>query len=195
MSEILFTVTEENLETGMRGYPVGYCTTSTVDPYKGLFYAGLAVSEMSNWQPEEVIYLIFYGKKAEEKELQNFKKELIQRSFCSPKLISQIENFPKESHPMKLLSAALLFAGTFEGKDDYLEDSLNLIAKIPQIVATLINCHAGWGKTNPSKPEMGYMENFAQMLNVPGVSSEKLIEVFKFFNILHYVLNLSNKNF
>jgi len=186
LSEILFTVTEENLETGMRGYPVGYCTTSTVDPYKGLFYAGLAVSEMSNWQPEEVIYLIFYGKKAEEKELQNFKKELIQRSFCSPKLISQIENFPKESHPMKLLSAALLFAGTFEGKDDYLEDSLNLIAKIPQIVATLINCHAGWGKTNPSKPEMGYMENFAQMLNVPGVSSEKLIEVFKFFNILHY---------
>ena len=32
MSEVLFEIKKENLETGLRGYPVGYCTTSTVDP-------------------------------------------------------------------------------------------------------------------------------------------------------------------
>ena len=37
MSEVLFEITKDNLETGLRGYPVGYCTTSTVDPLKGYF--------------------------------------------------------------------------------------------------------------------------------------------------------------
>ena len=37
MSDILFQITEQNLETGLRGYPCGYCTTSFVDAQKGLF--------------------------------------------------------------------------------------------------------------------------------------------------------------
>jgi len=186
MSEILFTITEENLETGMRGYPVGYCPTSTVDPYKGLFYVGRPVSEMSHWQPEQVIYLLFYGKEGSDEEITQFKKELTSRSQCSPELIKQIQLLPRQGHPMKLFCAALLLAGTFEGKNNYREDSLNLIAKIPEISATLINYHAGWGATKASKPELGYMENFTQMLNVPNANVEELTQVFKFFNILHY---------
>ena len=61
MSELLFEIREEQLETGMRGYPVGYCTTSTVDPVKGLFYAAIPVSDLSYNQPEEVIYLLYHG--------------------------------------------------------------------------------------------------------------------------------------
>lgn len=186
MGEVLFTITEENLETGLRGYPVGYCTTSTVDPFKGLFYAGLPVSELTNWEPEQVIFLLYYGKAGTKEELAKFKEDLKKRSKCSPELIKQIRQLPRLGHPMKLFSAALLLAGIFEGQNNYHEDCLNLIAKIPEIAAVVINYHAGWGENNPSKPELGYMHNFTQMLNVPHSNQEELLRVFNIFNILHY---------
>lgn len=186
MSEILFEIKNENLETGLRGYPVGYCTTSSVDPQKGLFYVGRPVSEIDHWQPEQVIYLLYHGKEGKKEEVAKFSEELSRAAKCSPELIQHIEQLPRSAHPMKLFSAALLLAGSFEGKNNYKEDCLNLIAKVPEIVATVINYHAGWGKTKPSQPHLGYMENFNQMLNVPNVDSQQLLHVFKLFNILHY---------
>ncbi len=144
MGEVLFTVTEENLETGLRGYPVGYCTTSTVDPLKGLYYAGLPVSELTEWEPEQVIFLLYHGKQGSADEVAKFKEDLRKRSKCSPELIKHIQQLPRSGHPMKLFAASLLLAGIFEGKNNYHEDSLNLIAKIPEIAAVVINYHAGW---------------------------------------------------
>lgn len=186
MSEVLFEIKKENLETGLRGYPVGYCTTSSVDPLKGLFYVGRLVSEIDHWEPEQVIYLLYHGNEGMAEEVAKFSKELRQRAKCSPKLIYHIEQLPRAGHPMKLFAAALLLAGIFEGKNQYREDCLNLIAKIPEIAATVINYHAGWGGTNPSRPELGYMENFTQMLRLPNADSEHLVRAFKLFNILHY---------
>lgn len=87
---------------------------------------------------------------------------------------------------MKLFAAALLLAGSFEGKNNYREDCLNLIAKVPEIAATVINHHAGWGPAKPSNPELGYMENFTHMLNVPHADSQHLMHALKLFNVLHY---------
>lgn len=186
MSEVLFEVKKENLETGLRGYPVGYCTTSSVDPLKGLFYVGRPVSEIDHWEPEQVMYLLYHGSEGMAEEIAKFSEELRQRAKCSTKLIHHIEQLPKNAHPMKLFSSALLLAAAFEGENQYREDCLNLIAKVPEIVATVINHHAGWGPTKPSKPELGYMENFTQMLNVPNADSQQLVRAFKLFNILHY---------
>lgn len=186
MSEVLFEIKEEHLETGLRGYPVGYCTTSTVDPIKGLFYAGIAIPALADWEPEEVIYLLYYGKKGTEKEVADFKENLKKRAPLSPEVSKHISMLPRQGHPMKLFCAALLLCGMLEGKNDYREDCLNLIAKIPEITATVINYHAGWGKTPPSRPEIGYMENFTEMLNVPNGNKKELGKIFKLFNILHY---------
>lgn len=182
----LFEITEEHLETGLRGYPVGYCTTSVVDPVKGLFYAGSPVDQLATWEPERVIYLLYTGKDATAEELSKFKQDLQKRAKCSPQLLKQIRQLPREGHPMKLFSTALLLAGMLEGKNDYREDCLNLIAKIPEITAAVINYHAGWGEGSPSKPELGYMENFTQMLSVPNANKKELEPVFKLFNVLHY---------
>lgn len=186
MAEVLFEVTKENLETGLRGYPVGYCTTSTVDPQKGLFYVGRPVTEIDHWEPEQVIYLLYHGAEGKAEEVAKFSKELQERAKCSSKLIHHIEQLPREGHPMKLFSAALLLAGVFEGKNNYREDCLNIIAKIPEIAAAVINHHAGWGPTKSSQPGLGYMQNFTHMLNVPGADEKKLTHAFKLFNILHY---------
>lgn len=186
MAKVLFEVTEDNLETGLRGYPVGYCTTSTVDPQKGLYYAGHPVSEIDSWDPEQVIYLLFFGKEGSQEEVAQFSKNLQERANCSPELIRQIQQLPRKGHPMKLFSAALLLAAIFEGKNHYLEDSLDIVAKIPQIAAAVINHHAGWNSLQPSRPELGYMENFTQMLNVPDADHDNLVHAFKLFNVLHY---------
>lgn len=185
-SEVLFEIKKEHLESGLRGFPVGYCPTSTVNPTKGLFYSDKALEEISSWAPERVIYLLYYGKEGSEKEVQTFAEDLRRRASCSEQLISQIRQLPRQGSPMKLFCIALLLCGMLEGKDDYREDCLNLIAKVPEITAAVINHHAGWGKGNPSRPELGYMDNFTQMLNVPDGDKENLKETFRLFNVLHY---------
>ena len=60
MSDILFSVTEDTLETGLRGVPVGYCTTSKVDPQKGLHYVDMPIPDVSDRDPEEVIFLLMF---------------------------------------------------------------------------------------------------------------------------------------
>ncbi|MCB1111122.1 MAG: citrate (Si)-synthase [Chlamydiales bacterium] len=185
-SEVLFEITRDKLETGMRGYPVGYCITSSVDPEKGLFYGGRAVSEMATWDPEAVIYLLYYGRQGNDEEVARFSDVLRRRAVVSPKVIEHIYALPREGHPMELFCAALLICGMIEGTGDYKEDCINVIAKMPVIAAAVINHHAGWGGINTSNPGIGYMENFAQLLNVPNANLEELARVFRIFNVLHY---------
>lgn len=185
-AEVLLTITKENLETGLRGYPVGYCTTSTVDPQKGLFYVGKSLTDMAFWDPEKVIFLLFFGHEGSEAEIKAFKQDLAKRSKINPEVIKHIHSLPRHGHPMKLFCMALLILGTFEGKNDYREDALNIIAKLPELTAAVINFHGSWGGTKPSKPELGYMENFTHMLNTPNADPKALTHAFRLFNVLHY---------
>lgn len=186
MSDVLFEITKDHLETGMRGFPVGYCTTSSVDSVKGLFYVGKPLSELASSDPEEVIYLLYNGKPGTESEVKEFLSDLKKRAKCSPEVLKQIRLLPRKGHPMQLFVCALMLCGMFEGTNNYREDCLNLIAKIPILTAHLINYHAGWSGTNHSKPELGMMENFAQMLNVPDANLKELTHALKLFNVLHY---------
>lgn len=184
--DVLFSITKDKLETGMRGYPVGYCTTSYVDPQKGLYYIQKPIPELAYWDPIQVIYLLYFGKEGSPTEVQEFGKALHGRSTCQKEVISAIQKLPRQGHPMKLFCCALLILGMFEGTGDYREDCLNLIAKIPHLVAAVINHHAGWGETPDPRPELGYMENFALMLKVPGADRAELTRAFNLFNILHF---------
>lgn len=185
-SDFLFEMRQENLETGLRGVPVGYCTTSTVHPEKGLFYVDYPIESFLKWTPEEVIFLLYSGKKGSASEIEAFSKELKKRAGIHPKVIEHIYKLPREGHPMSLFSAALLICGMFEGKGDYREDCLNLIAKIPTLTAAVINHHGGWGETPKFNPDLGYMENFSAMLKEPSLSGTALSQVLRLYNILHY---------
>ncbi|HEV3270321.1 MAG TPA: citrate (Si)-synthase [Candidatus Rhabdochlamydia sp.] len=187
MSEdVLFTITKEHLETGLRGFPVGYCTTSHVDPQKGLFYLGRPVKELATWQPEQVIYLLYHGKEGNKQELEKFSEMIQQRSCCSKQVIAAIEALPRQGHPMKLFCIALLLLGMHESADNYADDCLNMIAKVPHLAAAVINHHAGFGRTPSPRLDLGYMENFCYMLQVPDKREKELVSVMNLFNILHY---------
>ena len=186
MMDILFQITKDHLETGLRGVPVGYCTTSYVDPHKGLFYVGKPVAELIGKKPEEVIYLLYTGKEGSKKQIAEFAQNLHLRAHCSSEALRAITKLPIHGHPMKLFCAALLILGMYEVTGNYREDCLNLIAKIPQLTAVVINHHANWGETPSPMPGLGYMENFAYMLQVPSANKKELTQIFELFNILHY---------
>lgn len=184
--EVLFQIKQEHLETGLRGFPVGYCVTSVVHPEKGLFYVEHPIETVAQWEPERVMFLLLHGYEGKKEEIDAFANDLKKRAKVSPEVIRHIEALPKQGHPMALFPLAIVILGIYELRGDYREDCLNLIAKLPEVAATVINYHAGWGKTPPSRPELGYMENFAQMLRVPPPVSQDLPTLFKLFNILHY---------
>ena len=75
---VLFEITRDSLETGLRGMPVGYCTTSEVDPIEGLSYVGHPIQELAHLSPIEVIYLLYYGVRAAQEEKRLNKSSFIE---------------------------------------------------------------------------------------------------------------------
>ncbi len=184
-SEILFSITKSHLDTGLRGMPVGTCVTSFVDPNLGLYYAGYPIAELAEKEPEEVIYLLLKRELPDAGKLAAFKKELASHAKLHPGVVAHLRTLPKEAHPMKWLVAALNAMGMYSHTGDYAKDCLNVIAQLPEAVATLFRLRAGWGEPIPSKPELGYMENFTQMLGAPNATPE-LGRLLRVFNILHF---------
>ena len=56
-NEVLFEVTENHLNTGLRGIPVGTCRTSFVTPSEGVHYCGYPISELAAFEPEDICLL------------------------------------------------------------------------------------------------------------------------------------------
>ena len=55
--DVLCEVTENHLNTGLRGIPVGTCRTSFVTPSEGVHYCGYPIRELVDFSPEDIIYL------------------------------------------------------------------------------------------------------------------------------------------
>lgn len=179
------TITDQHLETGLRGVPVGYCPTSKVDPQLGLSYGGILIPELAHKEPEEVIYLLLNRSLPSERDLLSFKEDLQTRSKVDPRVIEGLKSLPKEGHPMKWLVAGLNLMGMFAKTRNYREECLNVIAQLPEVVAAIYRIRAGWGDPIPSNPDLGYMQNFVHMLDAPG-TNENFERLMKVFDILHF---------
>jgi len=179
---VIFEVTKDHLQTGLRGVPVGFCSTSYVDAKKGLFYAGRPIFEVITWKPVEVIYLLMHGEDADPKTLEDFEKDLAMRSEISKDLLDRISSFPKDLDPLVLFAQALLNISDEEKTNNYKEDCLNLIAKAPTIAAAIINHLEGTAMPKVDL-EKHYMQRFAHLI---GIECEKIIDLFNVVNILHF---------
>ncbi len=184
-SEILFKITRELLDTGLRGFPVGTCPNSHVDPVKGLFYGGYAIAELAEKEAEAVMYLLLHNDLPDAAQLVAFKRDVIVNSKLNPGVIEHLRSLPKSGHPMKWLLAAINVMGMYERTGDYAKDYLNVLAKLPEAVAAIFRIRAGWGEPIASKPELGWIENFVHMLDAPGATPE-LVHLMKVFAILHF---------
>ncbi|NOX58115.1 MAG: citrate (Si)-synthase [Planctomycetes bacterium] len=183
---------------GMRGLRCMVCDTSLVKPDKGLILRGTPLSELTHLSPEDEFYLLLTGDipdKAASKELGD---ELASRSHVPDYVFDVIRAVPKTSHPMAMLSMAVLaleegskFRAAYnEGvrKEEYwesvLDDSLDLIAKLPTVAAAVYRVRYDLGDLIPRDPNLDWSANFTHMMGVPDTTGT-LGELTRLYLMIH----------
>ncbi len=182
-------ITRDQLETGLRGVPVGYCTTSSVEAEKGLFYVGHPVEELANEDPERVIFLLLNKALPTPEQSRAFAIELRANQTVPPVVFASMKALPTTGHPMKWFVHAINALGMVVASGDYRQDCLGLIAKIPLVTAALFRIRAGWGDPIAPRADLGYMENFVHMLGVPGLDAQgqaRLTRLMRVFDVVHF---------
>ncbi len=86
---------------------------------------------------------------------------------------------------MEWLIPGLMFLGMTGKADDFREDSLRVVAQLPTLVAAIVRIREGWGDPLPSQPELGLIENFVNMLGVPGGDNHAITRLLRVFYVLH----------
>ncbi|MEC7700706.1 MAG: citrate/2-methylcitrate synthase [Candidatus Thermoplasmatota archaeon] len=184
----LFTISEKHLDTGLRGIPVGTCLTSYVDPIEGVHYVGYPVGDLADLEEEDVIYLLLHKTLPSAKESTEFRKELAHRGEEMPTgALRVLETLTTGSgHPMDWLAIGIMALGAAETTGDAKVDSLNLIARMPELMARIFLLRGGKPEDlRPRETKLGLVENFVHMLGIDGDEAERMNRVLRFFFILH----------
>ena len=188
-SAVLMEITKDTLETGLRGVPVGYCTTSSVEAAKGLFYVGHPVEELANTDPEQVIHLLLHKALPSPAQAAEFSKLLKANQDVPKAVFDSLKALPRSGHPMKWFIHAINALGMVCASGDYRKECIDLIAKIPALTAAIFRIRSGWGEPIAPRADLGYMENFVHMLGVPGLGAEKtrkLTKLMRVFDVVHF---------
>jgi citrate synthase len=143
--KVLCEVTENHLNTGLRGIPVGTCRTSFVTPTEGVHYCGYPIKELVDFSPEDIIYLLFNKELPTNDQSSAFKADLAARGHVPSGLTNVLQTLPKDGHPMDWLSVGIQTLGMLETTDDWREDSLNLIARMPRLMGLIFRYREGRG--------------------------------------------------
>jgi len=190
--DTLYTITEADLDSGLRGVPVGTCRTSYVDPIEGVHYVGYPVGDLANLEEEDVIYLLMHKRLPTEEESDAFRAELAHRAEEIPTgALRVLESLtPGSGHPMDWLAIGIMALGAADTNTrrpgSSRGDAMNLIARMPELMARLFLLRGGKPeKLKPRKPELGLVENFVHMLGVEGDEAKRMERMLRFFFILH----------
>ncbi|WP_456376344.1 citrate (Si)-synthase [Lutibacter sp.] len=188
-SDIIDQVTVAQAIGGMRGIKSLVTDISYLDPFEGIRYRGYTLPEVLEKLPkpegaempyvEGLYHLLLTGEIPTQKEVENLMVDFNNRRMIPRYVWDVIDAFPSNSHPMAILSAAVMslereshFNIKYKkgmSKMDYwdatYEDSTNLLAKMPLIGAYIYN-----KLYNPEKghkypdPTLDLGANFAYMM-------------------------------
>lgn len=196
--DVISNVTVKQAYGGMRGVIGMVCNTSYVDPMKGLHIRGIPITEISDKLPEEIFYLLCSGELPDEDSLEQLQQELHLRSDVPAYVWDVLLSLPKETHPMTMLSLAIL---ALEGtsifkikyasglrKADYwevtLDDSLELLAKLPTIAAGIYKIRFSKGDLVSYDDTLDWAGNLANMLDIPDPDG-RFRQLIRLYLVLH----------
>lgn len=200
-------VTVEQIYSGIRGVQINVSDISYIDPQEGIRIRGYTIPELQEKLPKAkgsnyplaggIYYLLMVDELPTYEQAIEVEAEWKRRSRVPIYVYDLIRAMPACAHPMTMFSQAILalncegvFAeGYSEGtlsRNDYwkatLEDSMNLIAKVPNIAAFCYNLRYKSGRQTRPDPDLDWSANFANML-VPGNAEYQ--DLLRLFIVLH----------
>jgi len=197
-------ISQLRAETGMvtldNGYGnTGSCTSSItyLDGDAGILrYRGYPIEQLAEQSTFlEVAYLLIYGELPSRAKLDAFVDSITRHSLIHEEMRRFFDSFPKNAHPMAVLSAGASALSTFyqDSHDpfnpEHVEISTHrLLAKIPTIAAWAYKKSIGQPYVYP-RNELPYAANFLNMMfSVPAepyVVDPAVIEALDLLLILH----------
>jgi len=204
--KILGTCTVEQAYGGMRDVKSMVTETSLLDAQEGIRFRGYSIPELqkmlpkakggSEPLPEGILWLLFTGEVPTAAQVSELSKELASRGKVQQWVTDLQTKLPKDMHPMTQFNIAInalqtesLFAKAYQdginkGKywESTYEDSMNLIAKLPQIASTIYRHSYKEGKLIQANPELDWGANFANQL---GYKDEKFHDLLRLYLTIH----------
>ena len=180
----------ETKNIGLRGIEVADSKISNIDGEKGkLIYRGYDILDLTkNSSFEETSYLLLYDKLPNKQQLDEFNRKLIEARFIPKQMQKNMGNWRKDADPMDMLQAfvaalAGYYDEEFSTKEASYERSINLIAKVPTIIASWQRIRNGLEIIDPD-PSLGHAANFLYMMS--GEKQDPEVEkIFDVCLILH----------
>ena len=191
---------KSNVITLDPGYKnTGSCKSSItfLDGEKGILrYRGYSIEELASKADFlEVAYLLIFGELPNKQQLEKLSNDIKERSIIDEDLRIILNSFPKSAHPMGILSSLTSGLVAFDpsavnidDKEDMYDAILNLLAKIPVLVAWVYRRRKGlpleYGDTS-----LAYVENLAKMMfqrpNKEYVQNDTIVSALNKLLILH----------
>ncbi|MDA8589118.1 citrate synthase [Flavobacteriaceae bacterium] len=185
------------LDSGFKN--TGSCQSAItfLDGEKGILrYRGYPIEELANKADFlEVAYLLIFGELPTKSQLEKISDDIKERSIIDEDLRIILNSYPKSAHPMGILSSLTSGLVAFDpsavdidDEEDMYDAILNLLAKIPVLVAWVFRRRKGlpleYGDTS-----LSYVENLAKMMfqrpNKEYVQNNTVVSALNKLLILH----------
>ena len=175
----------ETKNIGLRGIEVADTKISNIDGEKGkLIYRGFDILDLTkNSTFEETAYLLLYDKLPTKQELNEFNVKLVEARYIPKQMQKNMTNWRGDADPMDMLQAfvsalAGYYDEEFSNKDASYEKAINLIAKVPTIIASWHRIRNGLEIINPDS-SLSHAANFLYMMSgeKPDTEVERIFDV------------------
>jgi len=200
-------VTVDMMYGGMRGIKAMVWECSVLDPDEGIRFRELSIPECQKVLPkaeggaeplpEGLFWLLVTGEVPTQAQVKQLSKEWAERAALPQHVVTLLNNLPNTLHPMSQFSAAVTalnhdskFAKAYADgvhKSKYweatYEDSMDLIAKLPVIAATIYRNTYKDGKGIGSiDPNLDWSANYTRML---GFEDPTFTELMRLYLTIH----------
>ncbi|WP_186646731.1 bifunctional 2-methylcitrate synthase/citrate synthase [Fluviispira vulneris] len=181
-----------NVKKGLEGAVIDTTKISKVNPESNsLIYRGYPVQDLAeNCSFEEVAYLLLQGELPTLSQLKSFKETESQQRCISKTILNTLKSLPKETHPMDAIRTSVSILGcedikkdSSQSQDVNFEKAIQILAKIPTMVAAHYRLRQGKSVINPRK-DLSFAENFFHMC-FQEIPAKEIVKAFDVSLILY----------